>query len=192
LDRVEHSQNRATKHGDRNKFRSTLCRKRAPRTTRQTRTGVNVSENRYNPLSRASRRAEALGYGMRSPPARARADYFFKNHKPSALQDKARLRGTRTPMITLSPIGYRLSAIDYRLSIIGYRLSAIDYRLSIIGYRLSAIDYRLSIIGYRLSAIDYRLSIIGYRLSAMQGAAPPAYRSKRNPSSRSTSGKSAW
>jgi len=129
LDRVEHSQNRATKHGDRNKFRSTLCRKRAPRTTRQTRTGVNVSENRYNPLSRASRRAEALGYGMRSPPARARADYFFKNHKPSALQDKARLRGTRTPMITLSPIGYRLSAIDYRLSIIGYRLSAIGYRL---------------------------------------------------------------
>jgi hypothetical protein len=118
-------------------------RKRVPRTTRQTRTGVNVSENRYNPLSRASRRAEALGYGMRSPPARARADYFFKNHKPSALQDKARLRGTRTPMITLSPIGYRLSAIDYRLSIIGYRLSAIDYRLSIIGYRLSAIGYRL-------------------------------------------------
>ncbi len=170
MDRVEHSQNRATKHSDRNKFRSTLCRKRAPRTTRQTRTGVNVSENRYNPLSRASRRAEALGYGMQSPPARARADYFFKNHKPSALQDKARLRGTRTPMITLSPIGYRLSAIDYRLSAIDYRLSAIDYRLS-------AIDYRLSVIGYRLSTIAYARR------------SPPAYRSKRNPSSRNTSGK---
>jgi len=33
-----------------------------------------------NPLSRASRRAEALGYARRSPPARAIPDYFFKDH----------------------------------------------------------------------------------------------------------------
>jgi len=110
------------------------------------------------------------------------------------MQGDARRRGTRTPTVTLSTIGYRpsaidyrLSAIDYRLSAIGYRLSAIGYRLSIIAYRLwnakpvcasrelqrrpyrpSAIDYRLSIIGYRLSAIDHRLSAIDYRLSAME------------------------
>jgi hypothetical protein len=66
----------------------------------------------------------AVGYGMRSPPARARADYFFKDYKPSALQGEARLRVTRTPTVTLSTIGYRLSAIGYRLSAIGYRLSA--------------------------------------------------------------------
>ena len=46
-----------------------------------------------NPLSRASRRAEALGYARRSPPARAMADYLFKDHKPSAMQGEARLRG---------------------------------------------------------------------------------------------------
>jgi len=59
----------------------------------------------------------AVGYGMRSPPARARADYFFKDYKPSALQGEARLRVTRTPTVTLSTIGYRLSAtISPRLS----------------------------------------------------------------------------
>jgi hypothetical protein len=35
------------------------------------------------------------------------------------MQGKARLRGTRTPMVTLSTIGYRLSVIGYRLSAIG-------------------------------------------------------------------------
>jgi hypothetical protein len=37
--------------GDRNKFRSTLRRTRASRATRQTWTGVNASENRYNSQS---------------------------------------------------------------------------------------------------------------------------------------------
>ena len=46
----------------------------------------NLYENRYNPLYRMSRRAEALGYARRSPPARAGADYFFKDHKESPLQ----------------------------------------------------------------------------------------------------------
>ena len=62
--------------------------------------------------------------------------------------------------IQLSPLGYQLSAIGYRLSPIGYQLSAIGYRLSPIGYQLSAIGYRLSPIAYRLSAISYRLSPI--------------------------------
>ena len=56
------------------------------------------------------------------------------------------------------------------LSSIGYRLSAIVYRLSFIGYRLSAIVYRLSFIGYRLS-------VISYRLSAMISLQPPQYTS---------------
>jgi hypothetical protein len=30
---------------------------------------------------------------MQSPPARAIPDYFFKDHKPSAMERKARLRG---------------------------------------------------------------------------------------------------
>jgi len=38
------------------------------------------------------RRAQALGYPGRSPPARAMADYVFKDHKPSAIQGEARLR----------------------------------------------------------------------------------------------------
>ena len=139
------------------------------------------------------RRANALGYGMRSPPARARADYFFKDHKPSALQGEARLRVTRTPTVTLSTIGYRLSAIGYRLrSALGSpgrspparhansNGDPIDHRLSAIGYRLSAIGYRLSAIGYdQPSAMECEarlrgtrpptvtLSTIGYRLSAI-------------------------
>ena len=40
----------------------------------------NRCENCYNPVHAAHRRAEAPGYGMRSPPARTRADYFFKDH----------------------------------------------------------------------------------------------------------------
>jgi|GEM_PF-2526449 len=53
----------------------------------------NLYENRYNPLYRMSRRAEALGYARRSPPARAVADYLLKDHKPSAMRGEARLRG---------------------------------------------------------------------------------------------------
>ncbi len=47
MDKVEHSWKWRSRRDDRNKFRSTFRWKRAPRTTRQTRTGVNVSENRY-------------------------------------------------------------------------------------------------------------------------------------------------
>jgi hypothetical protein len=42
---------------------------------------------------RPCRGAKALGYGMQSPPARAMADYLLKDHKPSAMECKARLRG---------------------------------------------------------------------------------------------------
>ena len=66
-----------------------------------------------SPVYRASRRAEALGYARRGPPAQARADYLFKDHKPSAMRCEVRLRVTRTPTATLSTIGYRLSAIGY-------------------------------------------------------------------------------
>jgi len=41
-------------------------------------------DREINPLSRASRRAEALGYPGRSPPARAIPDYLFKDHQPAA------------------------------------------------------------------------------------------------------------
>ena len=41
---------------------------------------VNVSENCYNPVCASCRRAEALGYPGRSPPAQAMTDYFFKDH----------------------------------------------------------------------------------------------------------------
>jgi hypothetical protein len=47
LDEVEHSWELRTPLGDRNKFRSTLRWTRASRTTRQTWTRVNVSENCY-------------------------------------------------------------------------------------------------------------------------------------------------
>jgi len=58
-----------------------------------------------NPLCRASRRAKALGYGMRSPPARARADDVFKDHQPSATGCEARRRGRERMMCskTMSP-----------------------------------------------------------------------------------------
>jgi len=64
--------------------------------------------------------------------------------KPSAIQGKAHLCGTRTPTVTLSTIDYRLSAISYRLSTIAYRLSAIGYQSSPIGYRLSPIGRTVS------------------------------------------------
>ena len=62
---------------------------------------------------------------------------FAVGLNPSAMQGEARLRVTRTPTVTLSPIGYRLSAISYRLSPIGYQLSPIGYRLSPLAYRTS-------------------------------------------------------
>ena len=46
-----------------------------------------------NPLCASCRRAKALGYARRSPPARVITDSFFKVHQPSAIQGKARLRG---------------------------------------------------------------------------------------------------
>ena len=46
-----------------------------------------------NPLCALCRWAEALGYPGQSPPTRARADYLLKDHKPSAMQGEARLRG---------------------------------------------------------------------------------------------------
>ena len=52
-------------------------------------TRFNLCENCYNPLFRTSRRAKALGYARRSPPARARTE--FKDHTPSAIQGEARL-----------------------------------------------------------------------------------------------------
>ena len=52
-----------------------------------------AEDSKLNPLYRASRGAEALGYPGQSPPARAIPDYLFKDHKPSAIQGKARLRG---------------------------------------------------------------------------------------------------
>ncbi len=42
-----------------------------------------------NPLYRTSRRAKALGYARRSPPARAMADYLLKDHN----QRRAGARG---------------------------------------------------------------------------------------------------
>jgi len=43
MDKVERSWEWRALRDDRNTFRSTLCRTRAPRATRQTWTGVNVS-----------------------------------------------------------------------------------------------------------------------------------------------------
>ena len=62
----------------------------------------------------------ALGYPRLSPPARnANSNGDPLDLRLSAMQGKARLRGTRTPTATLSTIGYRLSVIGYRLSAIG-------------------------------------------------------------------------
>jgi hypothetical protein len=69
--------------------------------------------------------------------------------KPSAIQGKARLRGTRTPTATLSTIGYRLSAIGS----VGQSPPArnansngdpLDYRLSPIGSGESKTRYAQS------------------------------------------------
>ncbi len=60
---------------------------------RSTALAVGLMGIEFIPLYRASRGAEALGYARQSPPARAIPDYFFKDHKPSASQGEARLRG---------------------------------------------------------------------------------------------------
>ncbi len=90
---------------------------------------------------------------MQSPPARAGADYFCEDHQPLAIQGKARLRGTRTPTVTLSTlaIGYRLSALWGKARLRGTRTPTVT--LLAIGYRLSALAYWLLPIGYRLSPI---------------------------------------
>ena len=70
---------RITSLVDRNSFRSP-CRARNPQERSTLSNWFNRCENCYNPVHAAHRRAEAPGYGMRSPPARTRADYFFKDH----------------------------------------------------------------------------------------------------------------
>jgi len=56
-------------------------------------TRFNLCENCYKSANCTSRRAEALGWPRRSPPARAISDYFLNAPQPSAIQGKARLRG---------------------------------------------------------------------------------------------------
>jgi len=53
---------------------------------------------------RPCRGAEALGYGMQSPPARARADYFFKDHYPSEMPEHALRAGRRTDATLPIPV----------------------------------------------------------------------------------------
>ena len=85
--------------------------------------GLTHAVGLMEPVFALCRRAEALGYTGQSPPARAIPDLILKDHKPSGRRGEARLRGTRTPTVTLSVISYQLSAIGYRLSAIGYQLS---------------------------------------------------------------------
>ena len=64
---------------DRNVFRSS----RGARNSQECSTlsnRFNLCENRYNPVCAFCRRAKALGYIMRSPPARAIPDYLLKDH----------------------------------------------------------------------------------------------------------------
>ena len=55
---------------------------------------------------------------------------MYSNHKPPAMQSKARLRVTRAPTATISTIGYWLSAIGYRLLAIGYDKPSVEYRIT--------------------------------------------------------------
>jgi len=64
---------------------------------------------------RSCRRAKALGYPGRSPPARAIPDYFFKDHKPSAIQGEARLRGL-----------YRIISSKTIISVVSRRSPLVD------------------------------------------------------------------
>ena len=86
-------------------------------------------------------RPYTLGYARRRSPARARADYVFKDHTPSAMRGDARLRGRERIICskTISPP----EALSYGLLSIGYSSAPRQALLSVIGYRLSAISYRL-------------------------------------------------
>jgi len=106
----------------------------------------------YNPVCAFCRRAKALGYPGRSPPARAMADYLFKDHKPSARRDEARLRGLER-IISSKTISPRLR--DAKPACAERALQRWPSWSSAIGYRLSVIGYRLSVIGYHPSAIGY-------------------------------------
>jgi hypothetical protein len=145
------------------------------------------------PRMRPCRGAEALGYARRRPPARAMANYVFKDHTPSAMRGDARLRGRERIMYskTIHPrlceatpacAGYgglfvRRPSARRRRSPMGYCLSAIPQPHGKLSYRLLAIGYRLSAIGYGMRSpparnansnddpIAYRLSPIAYRLS---------------------------
>ena len=54
-------------------------------------------------LYRASRRAEAFGYGMRSPPARATADYVLKDHQTLRCLYPLSYEGERLPYPHAAP-----------------------------------------------------------------------------------------
>jgi hypothetical protein len=84
-------------------------------------------------------RPYTLGYARRRSPARARADYVFKDHTPSAMRGDARLRGRERIICskTISPP----EAFSYGLLSIGYSSAPRQALLSVIGYRLSAIGY---------------------------------------------------
>jgi hypothetical protein len=64
LDKVEHSWEWRDPRDDRNKFRSTLRWTRTPRATRQSQTGVNVSENCYKYRSVYRRRSYRISANM--------------------------------------------------------------------------------------------------------------------------------
>jgi len=69
---------------DRNLFRSSReARHSQERPTLSNR--FNLCENCYNPVCASCCRAKALGYGMRSPPARAIPDYLLKDHQSQPL-----------------------------------------------------------------------------------------------------------
>ena len=132
------------------------------------------------PRMRPCRGAEALGYARRRPPARARADYVFKDHTPSAMRGDARLRGLWRIICskTISPP----EALSYGLLSIGYSSAPRQALLSVIGYRLSAIGYGMRSpparnansnddpIAYRLSPIACRLSCNADSMTHCNGA----------------------
>jgi len=64
---------------------------------------------RYAPLAIA----QALGYPRRSPPARAIPDYLLKDHKPSAIQGEARLRGLERIMYSKTISRLAMTGADH-------------------------------------------------------------------------------
>jgi hypothetical protein len=79
---------------DRNSFRSP-CRARDSGSVQPCPIGSTSIGTAINPLCRMSRGAKSPGYGLRSPPARTRADYFFKDH--SCRSKSASDPGTKFP-----------------------------------------------------------------------------------------------